>query len=409
LYSNAYDEESVVRMPRKADMSVDSDAEVPDFPGRAWALAEKIEARVDDAAAAATLTPDVVDALEAGDFFRMGLPRGLGGYELDPATQVRTMETLAHTDGSTAWAVAIGNSSSFFAWLDQSAALGLLDGRPSMPVSAVFAPTARGVEVDGGYRVSGRWNWASGSPHAALFVMGFAIVDEDGQPRAAGDQPLQRWGVFPASEVEVQSNWSGAVGLRASGSHSVVIDDKFVPYENTIMPYREAPVAEGALYRLPFSTLARSALIGIPLGLGRRALDELNSLCRTKTRDSVLVALNSDVQIRLAKAEAALRASRSFLLDVTERTFAVAADGQEVPLQLRAEYTLASQMAMSSSVGAADLAFEIAGASAATAGDAIQRCWRDVNVASQHILFGRNRWRGAGAAVLGVPVDPLYV
>ena len=403
------DSEKGEPMPRKTRISVDSDAGVPDFPARASALAEKIEARVDEAAATATLTPDVVEALESSDFFRMGLPRELGGYEVDPATQVRTMETLAHTDGSTAWAVAIGNSSGFFAWLDQSAALDLLGGRPSRPVSAVFAPTARGVEVDGGYRVSGRWNWASGSPHAASFVMGFAVVGEDGQPRAAGDQPLQRWGVFAASEVEVQSNWSGAAGLRASGSHTVVVDDKFVPNGNTFMPYREAPVADGALYRLPFITLVRSALIGIPLGLARRALDELNGLCRTKTRDSLLVALDGDVQIRLAQAEAALRASRIFLLDVTERTFAVAAGGQEVPLQLRTEYTLASQLAVSSSVDAANLAFEIAGASAAAAGDPIQRCWRDVNVASQHILFGRNKWRGAGAALLGVPVDPLHV
>jgi pimeloyl-ACP methyl ester carboxylesterase len=66
-------------------------------------------------------------------------------------------------------------------------------------------------------------------------------------------------------------------------------------------------------------------------------------------------------------------------------------------------------IAVSSSVDAANLAFEIAGASAATAGDPIQRCWRDVNVASQHILFGRNKWRGAGAALLGVPVDPLHL
>src|SRR5262245_54519161 len=247
-------------MLEKAPVTVDSDAEVPDFPARAWALAEKIEAGVEEAAAAATLTPDVVDALESSGLFRMGLPRGLGGYEVDPATQVRTMETLAYTDGSTAWAVAIGNSAGFFAWLDQSAALDLLDGRPSRPVSAVFAPTGRGVEVDGGYRFSGRWNWASGSPHASLFVLGFAVVGDDGQPRLAGDQPLQRWGVFAASEVEVQSNWLGAAGLRASGSHTVVVDDAFVPNENTFMPYREAPVAAGALYRLPFMTLVRSAL-----------------------------------------------------------------------------------------------------------------------------------------------------
>lgn len=397
-------------MQTKTNPILDSAAEVPDFPGRASALAEMIESRVDEAAAASTLTLDVVEALESSDLFRMGLPRGLGGYEVDPVTQLRTMETLAHADGSTAWAVAIGNSSSFFAWLDQSAALDLLADRPTQPVSSVFAPTARGVEVNGGYRVSGRWNWASGSPHAALFVVGFAVVGADGQPRMMGDQPVQRWGVFAAGDVEVQTNWSDAVGLRASGSHSVEIATKFVPKKNTFMPYREAPVADGALYRLPFITLVRSALVGIPLGVARRALDELNGLCRSKTRDSILIASDGDVQIRLAQAEATLRASRTFLLDLTDKIFEVAVGGREVPLQLRSEYTLASQLTVSSSVSAVNLAFEIAGASsAAAAGDAIQRCWRDVNVASQHILFGRNKWRVAGAALLGVPIDPLQI
>ena len=379
-----------------------SDAQTPDFPARAIELAPQIEARVDDAAAAATLTADVVEILESGEFFRIGLPRGLGGFELDPVTQVRTIETLAHTDASTAWAVAIGNSSTFFAWLDQTVALDLLDGRPSQPVSAIFAPTGRGVEVDGGYRVSGRWTWASGSPHAALVIVGFVVDGQEGRPR-------ERWGVFAAGDVEVQPTWNGAVGLRASGSHTVVVDDVFVPAEHTMMPYLEAPVADGALYRLPFLVLVRSVLIGIPLGLARRALDELNRLCANKTRDSILLASDRDMQIRIAKAEAAVRASRTYVFDVTERIFAAATAGEEVSLQLRTDYTLASQLAVDNAVGAANLAFEIAGASASLAGDPIQRCWRDVNVASQHFLFGRGKWRSAGEAILGLPVGPLEI
>ena len=382
---------------------------IPDFPACATKLAKQIGMRAEEAAAAATLTPDVVSLLESNGLFCMGLPRGLGGYELDPRTIVRTIENIAYADGSTAWAVAIGNSSTFFAWLDQEVATGILKDSPGQPVSSVFAPTGKGRVVDGGYRVSGRWDWASGSPHATMLLVGFLVVGPDGDPVSGGRAPVERWGVVAASDIAIQPTWSGAVGLRGSGSHTVIVDDVFVPADHTIMSLDRAAIADGALYRLPFFTLARSLLVGIPLGVARRALDELRELCSNKTRESMLLAHDSEVQIHLAEVEAVLQASRSFVLDMTGQVFAVAQQNQEVPLAMRTEYTLATQLAMRSAVNAVNLAFEVAGASSSLAGDTIQRCWRDVNVASQHRLFGKSKWRGAGKSMLGLPVDPLHL
>jgi len=303
------------------------EAEPSDLPTRAAALASQLRERADEAAAAGTLPAGVVGLLESAGMFRLGLPRGLGGFEADPATLLRTAEVLAYADGSAAWATMTGNSSMFFAWLDQGVAAGLLDGRPR----------------------------------------------------------------------------------HGSGSHDVVADDVFVPAERTLMPFVEPRQADGALYRMPFFTAVRSLLMGIPLGVARRALDELTELCRQKTREMAPLIQDQDVQIRLAEAEAALRAARSFVLDLTERTWAAVQAGEEVPLPLRTEYTLAAQFAMRSAVQAVDLAFGIAGVSSALAGDAIQRCWRDVNVASQHIAYSRGRWRGAGQALLGLEIDSFYL
>jgi alkylation response protein AidB-like acyl-CoA dehydrogenase len=146
-------------------------------------------------------------------------------------------------------------------------------------------------------------------------------------------------------------------------------------------------------------------LTGIPLGVARRALDELNTLSRTKTREGTFLAHDQDLQVRLAEAEAALRASRSFVLDSLERVWKVVQVG-EAKLDRRIEFTLAAQNAMHSAVHAVNLAFEIAGVSAAKADSVIQRCWRDVNVMSQHVSYHRGRFRGAGQALLGV-VDDL--
>jgi alkylation response protein AidB-like acyl-CoA dehydrogenase len=302
-----------------------------------------------------------------------------------------------------------GNSSMFFAWLDQAVAAGLLDGRPGQPVSSSFAPSGRGTLAEGGYRLSGQWSYVSGSPHATMISLGFVVADQDGVPQTLEGRPVMRWAVLPASELRVVPTWTGAAGLGGSGSHDVVVEDVFVPAERTLMPFFEPPRVDGALYRLPFFTGVRSLLVGIPLGVARRALDELTELCRHKVREMAPLVQDQDVQIRLATAEAALRAARSFVLEVTERTWAVVRAGEEVSLPLRTENTLAAQFAMSSAVQAVNLAFEIAGVSAALADDVIQRCWRDVNVASQHIAFSRARWRGAGQALLGVELDPFYL
>jgi len=372
----------------------------PDFPARAQQIAPQLDDRAAEAAGHATLPADLVATLESAGMFALGLPSGLGGFEVDPTTLVRTAEVLAHADGSAAWTVMTGNSSMFFAWLDQLVAAELLAGRAGQPIVSSFAPTGQGVETAGGYRVSGQWSYVSGAPHATHIIVGFMM---------GGEAPRPRWGVLPASAVRTLATWSDAAGMRGSGSHDVVAEDVFVPAEHTLMPLFEPPRADGGLYRLPFFTGVRSLLTGVPLGIARRALDELTEFCRRKTREMAPLVEDQDVQIRLAEAEAGLRAARGYVLEVTERAWAAVQRGDEVPTAVCTEYTLATQLAMRNSVGAANLAFEVAGVSSALTGNVIQRCWRDVNVAAQHIAYSRGRWRGAGRALLGLDIDKLYL
>lgn len=379
------------------------DLDAADLPAKAAALVPWINERAADAAAGATLPHDVVAVLEAEGFFRMALPRGLGGLQLDPLTMLRTAETLAWADGSTAWTVMIGNSSIVFAWLDQTVGATLVGERAGQPVASMFAPTGRAVEVAGGYRLSGFWNYVSGSPHAGLVVVGFVVVGPDRTTRPSDAGPTIRWGVVRSGDFTVEPTWRDAAGMRGSGSHNLIADDIFVPTEHTLVPFTEEPRADGALYRMPFF-MGRSMLTGIPLGVARRALDELNTLCRTKLRDGAPLIQDDDVQIRLAEAEAALRASRSFVFDCLEAIWADVQTG-EPSLDRCVEFTLAAQFAMRSAVRAVDLSFEIAGVSAAMAGSVIQRCWRDVNVMSQHVSYSRARWRQAGQALLGVVTE----
>jgi indole-3-acetate monooxygenase len=107
------------------------------------------------------------------------------------------------------------------------------------------------------------------------------------------------------------------------------------------------------------------------------------------------------VQIRLAEVESALRASHVFVREALRQIWAEVEVGREPPLEMCVDFTLAAQFAIESAVQAVNLAFQIAGVSSARKGDVIQRCWRDVNVARQHVSFSRARWQRAGQALLG--------
>lgn len=379
------------------------------LPAAAAALGEQLRTHDSAASASSTLSDDTVGLLKSAGMFRLGLPGALGGFEADPVTLIRVAESLAYADGSTAWVTMTGNSSMFMAWLDQDVAAHLLNGQPGQPVSSSFSPGGLGVEVDGGYRVSGRWSYVSNVPHAAMVLASFIVAGPDGSPRSANGQPVMRWGVIPAADLRILPTWDGAAGMRSSASHDISVKDVFIRAEHTLMPFFEPPQAKGALYHMPFFAIIRSLLVGIPLGIARRALDELAELIKHKTRDMAPLSQDQDTQIRLAEAEAALRASRSFVLETTERLWAIVQSGDDPSISLRADHVLAAQLAMRNAVKAVNLAFEVAGVSAALAGNVIQRCWLDVNVASQHIAFSRARWRGAGQALLGLDTDPVFL
>ncbi|WP_326569178.1 acyl-CoA dehydrogenase family protein [Amycolatopsis rhabdoformis] len=375
----------------------------------AAALTPLVREHAGEASLSGTLPLPLVEALEAAGLFRVALPRELGGLEADAVTIIRVGETLAHADGSTAWAVLTGNSAMFLAWLDPAVAAQLVGERAAAPWASSFAPSAQGVEVPGGFRVSGRYSYVSGSPHAEGFIGAFVIAGADGPRLLPGGRPAMRWGVLPVGETEVTRSWEDAAGLRGSGSHDVVVKDVFVPAEHTMLPPAEPPKVAGTYYRLPFYTVVRILLAGVPLGIARRALDELATLSRHKVREMRLVAEDPDVQIRVARAEAALRAARTYLFEATRAVWAAGEAGAEVPREARLDFTLAAQAVMESAVGAVDLAFEVAGASAALRDDVIQRCWRDVHVARLHVAFSRARWTGAGQALLGVDIEDAAI
>ncbi|WP_445161886.1 acyl-CoA dehydrogenase family protein [Mycobacterium sp. Dal123C01] len=356
----------------------------------ARALAPEITRRADEAEALGTLPLDLVERLRAAGIFRASQPRSLGGFEMAPAENIQMIEELARADGSTGWVAAVGGGApAFTAWLEPAVATTLFGADADFLSATIFAPTGRAIPDGGGrFDVDGKWPFASGCRHAEWILGGIFVFDGD-QPRMIPELgPDQRLAFFPRANAEIVDNWD-VLGLRGTGSNDVAARGLTVPEEHTISPFFHAARQDGPLWRIPFFTLAGIGMVGVPLGIARRALDEFTDLATTKVRAMASEPLAKDpaVQLEFAGAEAGLRSARAFVLDQVSALWETACAGDPPSLDQRAGFRLAALQAMRAARQVVDTTFDLTGAGAVHASHPLQRCFRDLHTLGQHAYF----------------------
>jgi alkylation response protein AidB-like acyl-CoA dehydrogenase len=378
-------------------------ASVASVVDEARAVAPELSDRAHEGERAGTMPADLVDRARTAGMFRLAMPRELGGLEVEPSTLVEAIEVLSQADGSAGWTVLIGNATAFFAWLDPAVARDLLSGPADLlsgpgdllsgpgdvVTAACFGPSGRLVpDGSGRHALGGRWPFSSGCRHSDWFANG-AFVMDGAAPRVLPDRgPDWRLAFVSARDVQILDDWDAA-GLRGTGSNDIAVSRTIVPDECTIAPFFEPARFDGPLYRLPFFTLIGVLMAGLPLGVGRRALDEFPALAQGKVRAGSTdpVAADGDAQVALTRAEGGLRAARSFVFDALGPLWDSALAGDVPSVPQRAAYLLAVQQAMRAGLEAVSTAFEFAGAGAVYGSHPLQRCFRDLNTAKQHIYF----------------------
>lgn len=336
-----------------------------------------------------TMPPDLVVRLREAGLFRMAVPRSLGGHQLDPASVVTLAEQLSWADGSAGWTVLIGNAAAFFAWLDPAVTAPLLGDAPEVVSTGVWAPLGRAERAGGGrLRITGRWPFNSGCRHADWFQVGVVVMDGDRPAVRADGSPDRRVAFLPAGAGEVLDTWH-AWGLRGTGSHDVAVDGLILPDEQTASLALDPPRHRGRLLELGFDGLTAAILAGFPLGVARRALDELIALAPAKRRgaEAQVVAADHHAQMRLGQAEGVLGSARAFVLDaVSDAWRSIGHDGA-CSAEQRRRIGLAARHAMRAAVAAVELTSDLAGAAVAYEDHPIGRCVRDLAVARQHVMF----------------------
>jgi alkylation response protein AidB-like acyl-CoA dehydrogenase len=212
--------------------------------------------------------------------------------------------------------------------------------------------------------------------------------------------------LFPAADATVIDTWSVS-GLRATGSHDIAIEDAVVPAARTASVISQEPVATGPLYAFPVFGLLALTIAGVGLGIGRAAIDDLVELAggKTPTASTRKLAERATTQAEIAQAEAKLRAGRAFLYDAVGEAWESATRDGAVSIEQRLALRLAATHATTASAAAVDIAYNLGGGTSIYETSPLQRRFRDIHAATQHMLVGSATWELTGRLLLGLPPD----
>jgi len=371
-------------------------------------LAPRLAAQAAATEARRRLAPGVVDELREAGCFRMLVPRSHGGDELDLVTGMRVLEELARADGSVGWTVAIGGAG----WLDlchlPRATFDALYAGGPIVTAGVIAPSGTAEPVDGGYRVSGRWGFASGCEHAdRLYGNCIDTGEIDGSGDGSGEgPPPMRVAVFAPGEVDIEDTWTVS-GLRGTGSHHIVADDVLVPADRTYALLTAEPSVDTALTRIPLPTPFAVLVASVALGIAQGALDDVLGLSGGKVPlfAPVPLAAGPVFQQALATADARLRAARAVVREDAGELFATAEAREPITLELRARVRASATWATDTAAAVVDAAYRAGGGTSLYATSPLQRRLRDVHAVTQHFLVRPDTMVTAGAVLAGQETD----
>ena len=341
-----------------------------------------------------------IEAVRSTRLLQLSAPCELGGLEVDPVTEILILEALARIDGSAGWTIGILTVNRVAGAYLPLAAARQIFAKGVPPFAGALLPKGQAEPVVGGYRVRGRWPFASGIHHAD-WILATAFVAGSPQPEGLRTVVLSR------GQVLVHDNWQVA-GLRGTGSCDFSVEDVLVPEDMTFSfmdLVRGNAVTGGALVRLGVPALISPFHIGIALGIARRALDEITTQAIEKGRGFPPSTLQTHphFQFGLGKAEMELASARALALQLFADLYAEAQGGRTPLPPRQAEARAAASYVTEVAQRVTTVAFQAAGGGALFDANPLQRCFRDISAAGQHFMVSQTAYRALGQFKLDQP------
>ncbi|MGU3501426.1 3-hydroxy-9,10-secoandrosta-1,3,5(10)-triene-9,17-dione monooxygenase oxygenase subunit [Mycobacterium sp. C31M] len=367
-------------------------------------LLPKLRERAPTAEDARQVPYETINELDEIGFFKLLQPEQWGGLQADPTVFYEAVRRLASGCGSTGWISSIiGVHNWHLALFDQRAQDEVWGEDPTVRVSSSYAPMGAGTVVDGGYLVSGAWQWSSGSEHATWAFLGGPVI-KDGRPVDFGSF------LIPRSEYTIDDVWH-VVGLKGTGSNTVVVKDVFVP-SHRFLSYKAMNdgTAGGyenntaAVYKMPWGTMHPTTISAPIVGMAYGAYDAHVEHQGKRVRAAFAGEKSKDdpfAKVRIAEAASDIDAAWRQLIGNVADEYALLQAGKEIPFELRARARRDQVRATARSIASIDLLFESAGATALVNTAPLQRFWRDAHAGRVHaaneperayLIFGNNEF-----------------
>ncbi len=383
-----------------------------DYVQRARALTPVIEAASPEIERGRQLPQDLLAAMHGAGIFRSLLPRSVGGGEVHPASFVEITEAIAMGDGSAGWCVGQGSGCSMMAAYLAPRIAREIFGPADGVLAWGFGPNGRAVRCEGGYRVTGKWSFASGSRHATWLGGHSFVYGPDGEKlRDPDGDPIEHTMLFPRASATITDDWQ-VMGLRGTGSDSYSVTDLFVPAPYSAVRDEEADRREaGTLYRFSSQHLYSVGFGGVALGLARAMLDAFLRLAQTKTPQALSKSLrdNPVIQSQVGRSEARLRAARTQLLAALRDIYDVVAETGNVTMDQRIAIRMASTFAIQESRDVSEFVWQEAGSSAIFEKNPFERRFRDLHSVTQQAQGRSHHFETVGQHFLGLEATGRFL
>jgi len=331
----------------------------------------------------------------------------VGGLGADGRTQLVAYEAMAHADPSAGWALMIGAimNGMMGAYLPEAGVREIF--AKGMTTSAgLQVPAGKARRVRGGFEVTGRWGFGSGNRHAR-WVYTAAMIEA---PEGAGPPQFVQVAV-PVEKVTIEDTWNTSF-LRGSGSNHYRMEAVFVEEAFTCV-YPTAARRRGAAYfDLPFIAMVTPGHIGFALGVARRALEEITAIAprRVKAWYGETLSSQSNFRVELGRKRAALDAARALGREVVERSMQKVEAKETLSPEDWAAVRAATTYTTEVAAEVTSFAFRAGGSSSIYTGTALERCFRDVHAAAQHIAATDDSYDYAARVRMGeTPFSPLLL
>lgn len=381
---------------------------------RARALGPLLAANASKGEADRRVAEESIQAMVDAGLFKIAVPRRYGGYETSTRTMLEVSAAVGEADGGTAWVLTLINVCGWLVGLlPQQAQDDIFGADPGALVSGVLAPTATTVKVDGGWRVTGKWYYNSGSWHATWAGLGIPVTGD------GGEVVNQGLALIPRDDLTLEDTWFVA-GMKSTGSNCLIAEDVFVPEHRVMLvppaivgQYPTEHIGSEPFYRSALVPVLALVLVGPQLGMGQAALDYvIGKAAKKPVSYTFFTAQTESVGFQLQVAEAArlIDTARLVAFRAADDIDQAAASGEYPDLLTRARIRSDTGYVAECVTRAIDILLYAHGAGSFADVSPLQRIWRDSATAARHaVVSPQVGYEVYGKALLGVEdnITPL--